>query len=113
MDLTFEQARLVVVVYTSAILLLFIIPYLLFNKFGKIVGIVTGKLDSQKIIKNEGFYPEDINFGIQPDKILSFLNVNNDDRIKLLSDISYDYEYNIEDLYKYMRSAIVFVVAQR
>ena len=85
----------------------------IFNKFGKIVGIVTGKLDSQKILKNEGFYPEDINFGIQPDAILSFLNVNNDDRIKLLSDISYDYEYNIEDLYKYMRSAIVFIVAQR
>jgi len=85
----------------------------IFNKFGKIVGIVTGKLDSQKILKNEGFFPEDINFGIQPEKILSFLNVNNDDSIKLLSDTFYDYEYNIEDLYKYMRSAIVFVVAQR
>ena len=79
----------------------------IFNKFGKIVGITTGKIDVEKIYKDEGFYPEDINFGIKPERVISFLNK------PMNESYENDFIYSAQELYKYMRSAIVFIIGQK
>ena len=82
----------------------------IFNRFGQIVGIASGKLDSHKIYKEEGFIPDGINLAIKIENVISFLKKNNIEQNYVSNNA---YEYNIEELYKYMRSAIVFIVAQR
>ena len=82
------------------------------NRFGKIVGLVSGKIDKDKIIKQEGFIPEDINIGINSKTILTFLGLPE----KKISDIMKQnqlLEYDIQNLYKLMRSSVVFIAAQR
>ena len=78
----------------------------IFDKYGKIVGIVTGKVDSEKVLENEGFMPEDINYAVKTDRVLSFL------KQPINASLGNAYEYDPASLYKHMRSAIVLVVGQ-
>ena len=80
----------------------------IFNKYGKIVGITSEKLDTEKVYKDEGFYPENISIGIHSERVYSFLNKSNTD-----ANIDNFFEYNAQELYKYMRSGIVFIVGQK
>jgi len=82
------------------------------NKFGKIVGIVSGKIDKDKIIEKQGFIPEDINVGINSSTILNFLNVTQK-KINGIFNKTHKIEYDAQDLYKFMRPSIVFIAAQR
>ena len=82
------------------------------NKFGKIVGIVAGKIDKDKIMKKQGFIPEDINIAINSSTILSFLDLPQK-KINNILNQTHKIEYDAQDLYKFMRSSIVFIVAQR
>ena len=82
------------------------------NKFGKIVGIVSGKIDKDKIIEKQGFIPEDINVGINSSTILNFLNVTQK-KINGIFNKTHKIEYDAQDLYKFMRPSVVFIAAQR
>jgi len=82
------------------------------NKFGKIVGIVAGKIDKDKIIKKQGFIPEDINIAINSSTILSFLDLPQK-KINNILNQTHKIEYDAQDLYKFMRSSVVFIAAQR
>ena len=78
----------------------------IFNKNGQIVGIATGKLNKTQILEEDGFIPEDISFGVKSQRALEFMN-------RPISVTASDpYQYSTEQLYKYMRSAIVFIVGQ-
>ena len=83
----------------------------IFNIFGQIVGVASGKLDAHKIYKEEGFIPDGINLAIKSDRVISFIKKNNIQQKNNLNKNSY--KYNIQELYKYMRPSIVFIVAQR
>ena len=78
----------------------------IFNKKGQIVGIATGKLNKSQIFEEDGFIPEDISYGVTSERAHEFLNrpIPASNRIS--------YEYSTEDLYKYMRSGVVFIVGQ-
>ena len=82
------------------------------NKFGKIVGIVAGKIDKDKIIKKQCFIPEDINIAINSSTILSFLDLPQK-KINNILNQTHKIEYDAQDLYKFMRSSVVFIAAQR
>jgi S1-C subfamily serine protease len=78
----------------------------IFNKNGQIVGIATGKLNKTQILEEDGFIPEDISFGVTSQRALEFIN-------RPISGVASEpYQYSTEQLYKYMRSAIVFIVGQ-
>ena len=78
----------------------------IFNKNGQIVGIATGKLNKTQILEEDGFIPEDISFGVTSQRALEFINR------PISGAASEPYQYSTEQLYKYMRSAIVFIVGQ-
>ena len=78
----------------------------IFNKNGQIVGIQTGKLSKMQKFKEGGIVLEDISFGVTSQRALEFMNRPISDGASEL------YEYSTEQLYKYMRSAIVFIVGQ-
>ena len=78
----------------------------IFNKNGQIVGIATGKLNKTQILEEDGFIPEDISFGVTSQRALEFINR------PISVAASEPYQYSTEQLYKYMRSAIVFIVGQ-
>ena len=78
----------------------------IFNTNGQIVGIATGKLNKTQILEEDGFIPEDISFGVTSQRALEFMNR------PISVTASEPYQYNTEQLYKYMRSAIVFIVGQ-
>ena len=82
----------------------------IFNKFGEIVGIATGKINKEEVLKNEGFIPEDINYAVKTDRVASFLNLPI--KVSLKNTSETNYEYNAQELYKYMRSAVVLIVGQ-
>ena len=78
----------------------------IFNRFGQIVGVATGNVDKALILEEDGFIPEDISFGVTSRRAYDFLNRPTS------SSPSHFFEYNTVDLYKYMRSAVVFIVGQ-
>ncbi len=78
----------------------------IFNKNGQIVGITTGTLNKTKILEEDGFIPENISFGVTSQRALEFMNR------PISVAASEPYQYSTEQLYKYMRSAIVFIVGQ-
>ncbi len=78
----------------------------IFNKNGQIVGITTGTLNKTKILEEDGFIPENISFGVTSQRALKFMNR------PISVAASEPYQYSTEQLYKYMRSAIVFIVGQ-
>ena len=82
------------------------------NKFGKIVGIVAGKIDKDKNMKKQGFIPEDINIAINSSTILSFLDLPQK-KINNILNQTHKIEYDAQDLYKFMRSSVVIIAAQR
>ena len=82
----------------------------IFNKFGEIVGIATGKINKEEVLKNEGFIPEDINYAVKTDRVASFLNLPI--KVSLKNTSETNYEYSAQELYKYMRSAVVLIVGQ-
>ena len=82
----------------------------IFNKFGEIVGIATGKINKEEVLKNEGFIPEDVNYAVKTDRVASFLNLPI--KVSLKNTTETNYEYNAQELYKYMRSAVVLIVGQ-
>ena len=77
----------------------------IFDKQGAIVGVATGGIDKKVILDEDGFIPDGINYGVSTERILRFLKENQ--KINKSS-----YQYDAATLYKYMRSAVVFIVAQ-
>ncbi len=77
-----------------------------FNKYGQIVGIATGIIDKEKLFKEEGLIPDSIAFAVSSDRALNFVN------LKLKNNDFNKYVYSTEELYKYMRSAVVFIIGQ-
>ncbi len=78
----------------------------IFNKYGEIVGLATGGVNREDILKEEGIIISDISYGVTAERAVNFLN-----RPIQISSKS-RYKYSTSDLYKYMRSGVVFIVGQ-
>jgi len=78
----------------------------IFNKKGQIVGIATGGLDKTVFFEEDGFIPNDVNYGINTDRVIDFLEQ------PIPASYSQPYIYDAQTIYKYMRSAVVFIVGQ-
>jgi len=78
----------------------------IFNKYGEIVGLATGGVNREEVRKEDGLIMTDIAYGVTAERAVSFLNrpipVSSKPR----------FEYSSADLYKYMRSGVVFIVGQ-
>ena len=79
----------------------------IFNKFGKIVGVATAKLNQAEIFQDEGLIAESISIGVTSERAREFLN-----QPKSPSQAAADYKYSTTELYKYMRSGVVLIVGQ-
>ena len=75
----------------------------IFNKFGEIVGLATGGL-SQKVMKEESL--NNTFYGVTAIRAISFINR------PIPVSMKPKFEYSSAELYKYMRSGVVFVVGQ-
>ena len=78
----------------------------IFNKYGEIVGLATGGVNREGVLKEEGIIISDISYGVTAERAVNFLN-----RPIQISSKS-RYNYSSADLYKYMRSGVVFIVGQ-
>ena len=79
-----------------------------FNEFGKIVGVATARLNRAEIFEDEGLIADGISVGVTAARALEFLNQPADDSDRSAQ----SYRYTASELYKYMRSGVVFIVGQ-
>lgn len=78
----------------------------IFNVYGEIVGLATGGVNREKVREEDGLILSDLAFGVNAPRIIQFLNR------PIPASMSAKYEYSSADLYKYMRSGVVFIVGQ-
>ena len=78
----------------------------IFNVYGEIVGLATGVVNREKVRQEDGLILADLAFGVNSPRIIQFLNR------PIPASMSAKYEYSSADLYKYMRSGVVFIVGQ-
>ena len=78
----------------------------IFNKYGEIVGLATGGVDREEVRKEDGLIITDIGYGVTAERAVSFLNR------PIPVSLKSRFEYSSSDLYKYMRSGVVFIVGQ-
>ena len=78
----------------------------IFNKYGEIVGLATGGVNREEVRKEDGLIITDIGYGVTAERAVSFLNR------PIPVSLKSRFEYSSSDLYKYMRSGVVFIVGQ-
>ena len=78
----------------------------IFNDKGEIIGISVGKLNKTKVLKQDGFIPEDVNVGISGEVLSDFLNM------PIKANLNESEKYDASQIYEYMRPSIVFIVSQ-
>ena len=78
----------------------------IFNIYGEIVGLATGNVDREKVRQEDGLIISDLAFGVNAPRIIQFLNR------PIPASMNAKYEYSPANLYKYMRSGVVFIVGQ-
>ena len=78
----------------------------IFNKLGHVIGVATGGIDKKFVLEEDGFIPDGVNYGVSTDRILDFLEQDS-------QGVTNAYTYDAASLYKYMRSAVVFIVGQK
>ena len=78
----------------------------IFNNQGQIVGVATGGLNKKIFFEEDGFIPNDVNYGVTTERVISFLEQ------PIPASLSTPQTYNAQTIYKYMRSAVVFIVGQ-
>ena len=78
----------------------------IFNTKGQIVGVATGGLDKKIFFEEDGFIPNDVNYGVTTERVISFLEQ------PIPASFSKPQTYDAQTIYKYMRSAVVFIVGQ-
>ena len=79
----------------------------IFNKFGRIVGVATARLNRAEILQDEGLIADSMSIGVTSERAIKFLN-----QPKVSKASSEDYKYTASELYKYMRSGVVLIVGQ-
>ena len=79
----------------------------IFNKLGHVIGVATGGIDKKFVLEEDGFIPDGVNYGVSTDRILDFLEQDSQ------GVANNAYTYDAASLYKYMRSAVVFIVGQK
>ena len=77
-----------------------------FNKYGEIIGVATGGINKQYIMDEDGFIPDGINYVVTTERVLDFIEV------PMAATKEPKYIYDAENLYKYMRSGVVFIIGQ-
>jgi len=76
----------------------------LIDRGGKVVGVVTSKLDAVIALERGGFIPEGVNFAIRHDTIRSFLDAN---RVDYRADIRGTDRQSIEDIADSLRRSVI------
>lgn len=77
-----------------------------FNKYGEIIGVATGGINKQYIMDEDGFIPDGINYVVTTERVLDFIEA------PMAATKEQKYKYDAENLYKYMRSGVVFIIGQ-
>ena len=79
----------------------------IFDRDGRLIGVVVAKLDTIKVYETKGHLPEDINVGIKVGRLLDFLRVT-----VAAGDRTNESLTDLEDLYQIMLSRVVLVAGQ-
>jgi serine protease Do len=77
-----------------------------FDMRGNVVGITVGKLDTKKIIEDQGFVPEDVNFAIHVDRLPKTLGIAG-------GSSEQNMELTAEELYQAMIGKVVMVATYK
>ena len=79
----------------------------IFNNRGQIVGVATGGLDKKIFFEEDGFIPNDVNYGVSTERVITFLEQ------RMPKSFPNPQTYDAQTIYKYMRSAVVLIVGQK